>query len=74
MQLTSGLQSHSIKNENEHEMKSISSISAFFFFFCQEANAKKMISKKDRKEKKMLSSKDDKHFLLSGVKLAAHRG
>lgn len=73
MQLTSGLQSHSIKNENEHEMKSISSISAFFFF-CQEAKAKKMISKKDRKEKKMLSSKDDKHFLLSGVKLAAHRG
>ncbi|CAG03563.1 unnamed protein product [Tetraodon nigroviridis] len=40
----------------------------------KEAKAKKIISKKERKEKKMQSSKDDEHFLLSGVKLAAHRG
>lgn len=53
---------------------SINSVSSISALLCQEAKAKKVISKKDRKEKKMLSSKDDEHFLLSGVKLAAHRG
>lgn len=70
MRLTSGLGSLSVKSENEPENQSPTSL----LCLRQEAKAKKMISKKDRKEKKMLSSKDDEHFLLSGVKLAAHRG
>lgn len=41
---------------------------------CQEAKAKKIVSKKERREKKMFSSKDDEHFLLTGVKLADRRG
>ncbi|XP_061125743.1 uncharacterized protein si:ch211-225h24.2 isoform X1 [Syngnathus typhle] len=52
--------------EGEEEGEAITHVS-------KEAKVK-MMSKKDRKDKKMLSSKDDKHFLLTGEKLAERPG